>query len=226
MFEPARLCFCGLSLRTTVSILIFIDLFRGIIGISSVASMIISGADTWLTGLSQLPVFSFIMWRGVLSGVILTGAIFGCVGINQSKHSLVSTYAYSMIFRIFITVAISTLTFMYFQDFVDRMVDNLAQQMIDDAHRRGLPDPQIDREAISKPIGAYLAFSTIANELITDILALYFAYLTQSLAVWMQRGDSNPTERLLYSFALPSASADVSAPMLHGTRMAVRSAAE
>jgi len=220
-FEPARISFCGLSLRTTISMLIFFDIFRGVIGLSSVASTLIEGADSLLSRLSGHTIPSLLIWRALQSGLILVGAIIGLIGINQSRHKLVSAYAYTIIGRIIVSIAIATVSFMYFQDIVDQMVDNIAKQITDEAHRKGLPDPEIDRDAIGKPIRTYLAFYIVANELITDILALYFAYITKSLAVWMQRGELNPTQRFLYAFALPSSLAGSHVPMLHGSRVSV-----
>ena len=196
-----------------MSILIFVDLFRSVIGVSSLLSLLISGGDQWLSKVLGVPVSEVLVLQGILYFTILCGAIIGLAGLNTSRASLVSVYAVSILMRIVITVSLCIVTLLHFRDIVEQMVDKIVNQMIDDAHRRGLPDPKIDRDALAKPIEYYLGFMTIAQELISDILAIYFAYVTKSLAVWMQRGEIDPRERLMYSFAIPPVSP--AAPLLH-----------
>lgn len=175
--------------------------------------MLLSGSDKWLAKVLGLPIADLLVLQGILYFTILSGAVIGIVGLNRSRANLVSLYAVSILCRVAITLIICTVTFLHFREIVEQMVDRLVNQMIDDAHSRGLPDPQIDRDSLIKPTEFYFGFITIANELLSDVLAVYFAYVTKSLAVWMQRGENNPRERLIYSFALPTTTAQ--APLLH-----------
>ena len=209
--EPTRFCLCGINLRTGVSLLIALDLFRGVTEISKLAGDSVAGN------------FSFLNFAIYLSSIIFGfSAIYG---LNKNKASYITLYAISFLLRVAISISLSIWVIYHLDQISADQVDALIAAMNAAARSEHRPAPVIDREQAIQKLKVIITSWTVFSELFTDLFCVYFAYVVRSLAVWMERGERNPGHQGLYHLAMPipdqSSVAGFVMPLLHGQRAPV-----
>ena len=179
--EPAQTACCGLSLRSAVTSLIVLDVTWGTLGLAVLFPFLMKAGPSamgyWDVTLSSL-----------ITVTVLVGSFAGIMGLNQNKSDLIRSYAMTRLMRIGLSLMLTFAMIYYSSELVSSAVDQLIQDIVEQAKSEGREVPVIDRDRMIREMTAGFVSTTLFWELLTDAAALYFAYITKSLADRM-KGD-------------------------------------
>jgi len=186
--DPARNAFCCVSLRTAIWSIIFVDVFYSSLTLSRIATDYLSFPSSNFNYVS-------ISLYSVLFALTISGALFGVMGLIKSGPGLLSFYASTAICRIAVSLVMTAYSLYHVQLLAEPFVDAWYEKLSAKAAATGDTAVSISREELRRSTEGGLIGSMVFLELTTDIILLYFAYVIQSLAEWMKRGQSHPGDQ-------------------------------
>jgi hypothetical protein len=190
--DPARNAFCCVSLRTAIWTIVFLDVFYASATLTRIMTAYL-GQDP-----SNVDHVSLYLYSAVFL-VTITGALFGVVGLIKTAPTMISFYAISAILRIVLSLALTAYSLFNVDVLARQFVASLTDKLIAESASEPSEPVMLSRERLLVSAKGGLIGSMVFLELTSDIVLLYFAYITQSLSEWMKRGHSHPGDAAFHS---------------------------
>ena len=197
-------CCCGIPLHTAVVIYGSFDVIIGIMytiaflaGVSQVC--LYEYICTFNHQLSYAPDFGMYELSWLVSSfaegfLAIVGGCIGVVAVQKKSASLASSYSYIKALQYICMVIACLMILLNIQDIADQLTDETIARMIEDAERKHMDPPKIDRESMLMSVSVYLDVSCKISLVQWTTLGLYGFYIIHSLGRWYREG-RDPSER-------------------------------